>query len=91
MIRVFEKPVRENWANISLDSVVYIIEKAYTTFNPELLRVEVDESNEHKFERGKLLKTEYFERGVFKYTVGIFGKAEPTIFYINEYYFKAEA
>jgi hypothetical protein len=91
MIRVFEKPIYESyWENIPLLAAVYIIEKEYTVFNPELLRIEVDpELHADKFKRGILLKKENVEQGRFVYTVKLAETEEIVRFHINAFYFKA--
>ena len=90
MIRVVDKPVSANWENIPLDGVVYIIERSFTTFNADLLRMEVNPADIDKFKCGKLHKKEDMDRGVFKYTVTLSGIEEKVVFNINEYYFKLE-
>ena len=90
MIRVFEKPIYDSyWENIPLLATVEIIEKEFTVFNPELLRIEVHPDNEDKFKRGILLKKEYLGQGSFAYTVKLAEKEEIVRFYINKFYFKA--
>jgi len=91
MIRVFDKPVYDSyWENIPLLATVYIIEKKYTVFNTESLRIEVHPDHDDKFKCGILLQKEYFgQYGGFAYTVKLTEKEETIRFHMNKYYFKA--